>query len=818
MIVEIYGTSNECVETDILLPPYPELLYQIPMQGEITIDESFESPVTGSFNFITTYEYKTAVRVRLCAGTRLTMFGFSFRVAGSPQIEEIRATEQPDRMIAVSISLDSCHLWVNEPVPLVWDAFAYKDGKEECEGRSGEIGGNNPQRTEKLSLADIAYRAGGSYSGPYCYKEIPNNVNREEFTTFENELQPWLKVLGGFVRYSNPAAVELISWHGTPQWKIHEFDIISSVQSSYQGVRWQDWNNQNTGWEQDICQDELLPQNKYPWPVPPLRDENQATIPYGFHLYPKTRVEFQDPTKLPAKTEEVRAEWRFRQRVTEIEIQGDKDAHLIPDITIMKDLSIQDGSYAKTKLTVTTIDGMPVKEERETWDFWGVLGYQLYDVNGEFTGAAPQWDIRERTTKIYTYDQDGYELGWIETGYQMRRFKEESPTQPETAALIVDEVGNAEVIDLYRWFAVPILNQKGNLIEPHFIYYSDERFNTNPQYLPPWEIIEVCLPSGEHSYVSIENKGWIEPRFVLASATYTNNFAYKENPLYDPESAEDPQTRYLTTGEEGYTKEQTKINYSKNTQNGVRTSPNLTNQSLIEKEDSFTTYKEDANAQGGDNFRAARRQVDQSISEGRPPTAAHLPPLWERIEPEPENGSNASLASPVEWEYFAETAHLPPSGVKRWPYLVDGSRNYEKATSWEQAQRALQTEADIEESKTSVSMSFTLLSPCLEWRAGDRALVTINGIRRKRRILGITRKFTINGLSALNNPVNVTQLVVKSAGADLQLGIDRPINLIFSKNRKPTPQSSNPLSRFFLRDGNTRGVLPVQQSQSRLNF
>lgn len=816
-MIEIYGQADECTPTDLLLPPYPPIFYQIPMQGEVTIDESFESPVTGSFNFITSYEYETAVRVRLCAGTRLSMFGFDFRVAGSPSIEEIRATEQPDRMIAVSISLDSCHLWVDEPVPLVKDSFGYKDGIEKCEGRTGPIGGNNPQRTEKLSLGDIARRAGGAYSGPYCFKEIPRDVNREESTTFNAELQPWLRVLGCFVRYSNPSAVEMISWRGTPQWKIREGDIISSVQTSYQGVRWQDWNNENTGWEQEICENELLPQNKYPWPVPVLRDENQSTIPYGFHLYPKTRLEFQDPAKLAPETEEVRAEWQFRQRITSVEVQGDKDAHLIPDITIMKDLSIQDGSYAKTKLTVTSIDGMPIREERETWDFFGVLGYQLYDVNRHFVGAAPQWDIKERTTKIYTYDQDGYELGWLEMGYRMGRFKEENPTKPETAALATNFTSNSKIIDLYKWFAIPVLNQKGNLIEPHFIYYSDERFNVNPQYLPPWEIVEVCLPSGEHGYINIENKGWIEPRFLLASATYTNNFAYKENPLYNLASVDEPQARYLTTGEEGYTKEQVKINYSKNTHNGVRTSPNLTG-SAVEKDDSFTSYKEDANAQGGDNFRSARRQVDQTVSEGRPATAPCLPPLWGRIEPEPENGNDASLDSPIEFDYYAETAHLPPSGVKRWPYLVEGSRNYEKATSWQEAQRALQTEADIEESKTAISMSFTVLSPCLEWRAGDRALVTINGIRRARRILGISRKFTISGLSLLNNPVSVSQLVVKSAGADLQLGIDRPISFIFSKNRKPVRQSSNPLERFFLRDTNTRGVLPVPQTQSRLNF
>lgn len=816
-MIEIYGQANECVKTDLLLPPFPDLLYQIPMQGEISIDESFESPVTGSFNFVTTYEYETEVRVRLCAGTRLSMFGFAFRVAGSPQIEEIRATEQPDRMIAVSISLDSCHLWVNEPVPLVWDWFGYRDGNEKCEGR-GEIGSNSPQRTEKLSLYEIALRAGGQYSGPYCYKEIPNNVNREESTTFESELTPWLRVLGSFVRYSNPSAVEVIKWHGTPQWKISESEIISSVQTSYQGVRWQDWGNRQTGWEQDICQNELLPLNKYPWPIPLLKDEDQTTIPYGYHLYPKSRVEFQDPSKLKESgNEDVRAEWRFRQRVVSVDIQGDKDAHLTPDIAIMKDLSIQDGSYAKTKITVTSLDGMPVREERETWDFWGVLGWQLYDAEGNFTGAAPQWDIKERTTKVYTYDQDGYELGWMETGYRMGRFKEENPTEPETAAL--DLIADEEIVDLYEWFAIPILNQKGNLIEPHFIYYSDERFNTNPQYLPPWEIIEVCLPSGEHRYVSIENRGWIEPRFLLASATYTNNFAYRENPLYDPESAEEPQARYLTTGEEGYTKEQTRINYSRNTQNGVRTSPSLAGSSnTTDKEDSFTTYQEDANAQGADNFRTARRQVQENVSEGRPATAPHLPPLWGRIEPEPENGEDASLPSPVEYEYFAETAHLPPPGIKKWPYLVEGSKSYEKAKSWQEAQRALQTEADIEESRSALNMSFTILSPCLDWRAGDRCQVTINGIKRQRRILGISRKFTINGLSMLNQPVSSAVLVVKSAGTDLQLGIERPIDFYFRKERKPIAQPTNPLERFFLRDTKTRGVLPVQQSQSRLNF
>ena len=172
----------------------------------------------------------------------------------------------------------------------------------------------------------------------------------------------------------------------------------------------------------------------------------------------------------------------------------------------------------------------------------------------------------------------------------------------------------------------------------------------------------------------------------------------------------------------------------------------------------------------------------------------------------------------MEYEYFAETAHLPPPGIKKWPYLVEGSKSYEKAKSWQEAQRALQTEADIEESRSALNMSFTILSPCLDWRAGDRCEVTVNGIKRQRRILGISRKFTINGLSMLNQPVSSAVLVVKSAGTDLQLGIERPIDFYFRKERKPIAQPTNPLERFFLRDTKTRGVLPVQQSQSRLNF
>lgn len=819
-MIEIYGQLNECIETDLLMPPYPSIFYQIPMQGEVTIDETFESPVTGSFNFVTTIDYEKEVRTRLCAGTFLMMFGFGFRVAGSPQIEEIKATEQPDRMIAVSISLDTCHLWVNEPVPLVLDRFDYGLSNSKCESPAGGVAANNPMRAERLSLHDIAYRAGGSYSGPYCFKEIPNDVNREESTTFDAELQPWLRVLRGFVRYSNPLAVEVVNWYATPQWEIRESEVISNVKTTYKGVVWQNWTDEQTKWNQDICGEFSLPKNKFSWPVPPLRDEDQLTIPYGYHLYPKSRVEFQDPTKVvKEKNSQIRAEWRLRQRVVNVEIQGDENAHLIPDITLMKDLSIQDGSYAKTKITRTTIDGMPVKEERETWDFYGVLGYQLFDLDGNFIGAAPQWAIKEKATKIYLYDSDGYELGWTEIGYRMGRFKEESPSQPETAALIADDIENAKTIDLYKWFPIPILNQKGNLIEPHFIYYADERFNTNPQYLPPWEIIEVCLPSGESRYISIENRGWIEPRFILASATYTNNFTFIQNPSYDPDSAEDPQALFLTTGEEGYTKEQVTINVSKNTQNSVRTSANLTEVLKgIEKEDSFTTYQESANAQGPENFKTAKRQVEQTTSEGRPQTAPHLPPLWERIEPEPDNGADASLASPIEWEYFVETAHLPPSGTKKWPHLAGGTKTYEKARSWSEAMSAIQAEADIEESKSAIDMSLTVLSPCLNWRAGDRCLVTINGIRRQRRILSISRQFVINGLSILNHQSNTSVLTIKSGGSDLQLGIDRPVGLIFGQQRKPTTRPVNPLERLFIRDGSTRGALPIPQTRSRLNF
>lgn len=822
--IEILGEQQtDCLKVPIVLPPFPDIFHFIPMEGQLQWSESFESHPTGSLKFRTLSIYEPTILASLRNGTHINFYGFHFRITGSPQITVIKASTQPIRAIEVSISLSGYHeIFIEEQVPLTLSPAL----------NEGDCASGNPtgRRSEKLYLSDIARRAGGSYIGPDDVPiEVPKDVTRESSTSFSSELSARLRYLGSgcFVRYRGPA-VEAVPWFSTPQHIIREEEIISDVQKSYNGVRIQEFDRTDFNpFYPHIC-DELLPPAPLEIPTPPLREENQSLILPAVHYYPKVELtgKFSEEAGVE-KTEDLQGDGadqvKFAWRDATLKVEtliSNGNANIMPSMGLVKDLSIQStgSNYGSTRITQIWLGNKLIKEILEDFDFYGLTGRDIVNLStGEVVGAEPIWGVKKKTTKNFFFDDKGRELGWIMTGYQWRTLKEESPDVLETASLdLTDEIDAAEFA-LYQWQQIPIYAVHGQVLEPLFRYYQEPDLNQGQpgSFLPPWNIQQVRLPDGTCRYVNA-GEDFIEPYFMSKSATYYSSFTVAKNPQYDPTSGEIVGA-FLTSGEESYEMTEVKIIESQTTRQSVFTD-SLEKRSTPEEQDKFMTISSSANAQGADNFKTQLKQVNRQIADARPTAVEVREIAWKRQEPEPKNGNDkAGEDKKLEFRYFAETPYPPPSGIKRYPQLVGGSKNYAHAATLQKAQLGAYIELNIDDAQQSLSESFTVFGFHPEYRPGDRLRRLYNGEWANRRILSVSWQIDFRGLvQAFDGSIQVD--AGAEAGTQLQLGIDRVTNPIYTQERKIENGVREPqeLDRFFIRENITLGSLPEIKQQSRL--
>lgn len=865
--------SKKILRTNYVPEPYPEFLNLLPiLAGNISWSESFESEPSGSIEFKTGWENRYLVVQLLNVGVSIELFGIGFRVSDLRMIEVPR-TQTLGPIVVVSVSLSGAHGWASEEVPLVIKNFDNTETGERCDPTANKAK-DVRMRSQYLSLAQIAARSGGSYSGFAGEITVPNDVGPDTATTFMTELDARLRQNICFKVLSEPGRIVAKGWDNTPLWNIPEGDLLKEVTRSFSGELRRSTNLSAQPFH-FLPLGEALPSAIPPFGTLPLVQEDLTKYLHSEHYFPKAEVTglFLDDSKLEAKrageTTKISrfyvnpdeknqlnngaadgVRWRRRTRKEET-IKSNPTASAPPSgLGLVKTTSInfyESGSnYVKTNEIVTTIDGMPLKKQIIKYGFSGIRGVDLYNSSTKkVDGVNPLgfWQKIEDTTEVVEYDKEGWRLRSVTTGWRTAIHQTEGVSdvsnsdsdpsqdfatlkfQPATGDSATDIAFKQASLICYLPKQIPVYQLEENILSPYNAYYGDVM-------LPDFEIEEVCSPTGELTYKRIDNISdgkWIDPRFVKEQQNYSVAFTETEDPRNIKIRADNltaalanikPEYPPLFAGSEELNYSKVEITSVKNPRwyGSVNLPPGETmadfNQSRNTRdEDRFISVAKKAVA-GGVNFNSQLSEQNTSTNNGRPGAATQLPSMWERVEPR-SNSVNPNEQNPERGKrrYFLETAHLPPKGNKQFHQQLQGSGlSYPYAKTLTEAYRAAELDYKIQDAQNSVREELLIwYSPLM--RSGDRISYICNGEVRRRRVFGLNNSVDIKG--RING-----KPYLQSPGTSLQVGAELPV--AFSRSSKLDPAANKlndiqDLSRLELRSLNDIGKITQSNQQSRVN-
>jgi len=865
--------SKKILRTNYVPEPYPEFLNLIPiLAGDISWSESFESEPSGAIKFKTGWENRYLVVQLLNVGVAIELFGIGFRVSDLRMIE-IPRSKNVSPIIVVSVSLSGAHNWASEDVPLVLTNFSNTETGERCDPTANKAK-DVRLRSKTLSLAEIATRAGGSYSGIAGKINVPNDAGPETTTNFITELDARLRQNGSFKVLSEPGRIRTKQWGSTPTWKIPEGDLLKEVTRAFSGELRRPSNFSAKPFH-FLPLGEQIPNSIAPFGVMPIVQEDLSKYLHSEHYFPKAEITglFLDDSKLESKlageTSKISrfyvnpdeknqlansgsdgSTWRRRTRKEET-TESDPNASSPPSgLGVVKTTSInfyESGSnYVKVNEKITTIDGMPLKKQTLKYGFFGIRGIDLYNsVTKKVTGVNPLgfWGLIENITEVIEYNDEGWRLRSVTTGWRMGVHQIEGVSdvsnsdsdpsqdfatlkfQPTSGDTATDIAFKQASLICYLPKQIRVYEIEENILAPYNAHYGDVE-------LPDFELEEVCSPTGEKTYKRIDNIGdgkWIDPRFVKAQQRYSAAFAETEDPRNikirnDNATAAPadikPEYPPLFAGSE-------ELNFSENKITSVKTPKwygtvnlppgetmaDFNRSRATSGEDRFLSITKKAVA-GGINFNSQLSEQTTSTNNGRPGAATQLPSVWERIEPR-SNAVDPNEQNPERGKrrYFIETAHLPPKGNKKFSQQLEGSGlSYPHATTKSQAYLAAETEFKIVDAQSSVQEELLIwYNPQI--RSGDKITYICNGEVRRRRVFGVNNSATIKGVINGKN-------YLQSPGTALQVGAELPVAFIQSSKLDPSANKLNPvqdLSRLEIRSLNDIGTITQSSQQSRVN-
>lgn len=863
--------SKKILRTNYVPEPYPEFLNLVPiLAGNISWSETFESEPSGAIEFKTGWENRYLVCQLLHVGVAIELFGIGFRVSDLRMIEVPRS-KSSGPIVVVSVSLSGAHGWASEDVPLVLKDFDNTETGERCDPTVSKTR-DVRMRSQYLSLAQIAARSGGSYSGFAGKVTVPNDAGPDTTTNFMSELDARLRQNGCFKVLSEPNRIRTKNWNSVPTWQIPEGDLLKEVTRTFSGELRRLTNLSDRPFH-FLALGEQIPGLIPPFGTMPLVQEDLSKYLHSEHYFPKAEITglFLDDSKLEKKrageTTKIsrfyvnpdeqtqnntsdQAQWRRRARKEET-TESDPNASSAPTgLGVVKTTSInfyESGSnYVKTNEKITTIDGMPYKKQTLKYGFSGIRGIDLYNpTTKKVSGVNPLgfWGLIENTTEVVQYDQEGWRLRSVTTGWRTAVHQTESISdvsnedsdpsedfatikfQPKTGDDPTDIAFKQASLICYLPKQIQVYEIEENILSPYNAHYGDVE-------LPDFELQEICSPTGELTYRRIDNIGdgkWIDPRFVRKQQRYSAAFAEIEDPrnikirkdnLTAAPADIKPEYPPLFAGSEELNFSEIKITSVKTPKwlGSVNLPPGETmadfNRSrATREEDRFLSIGKKAVA-GGINFNSQLSEQTTSTNTGRPGAATQLPSVWERVEPR-SNSIDPNEQNPERGKrrYFIETAHLPPKGNKRFQQQLEGSSlSFPHAETKSEAYLAAETDFKITDAQNSVREELLVwYNP--QMRSGDKITYICNGEVRKRRIFGVNNTVGIMGF--ING-----KPYLRTPGTSLQVGAELPVAFVRSSKLDPAAKKLDPkqdLSRFQLRNLNDIGTITQSSQQSRIN-
>lgn len=828
----VVASGAESIRTDYLSPPYPAIFYQLPIQGSFSWTDNFEGHPSGSLNFTTWAGMRYAIVSLLCEGAEFSAFGVGFRVSSLSFTESANGIHE----IAVQVGLGGKHENYDFDVPLKGGGTVSTQSPAleldpNCAGKIPESA-QKKATPRYTSVQELAAKAGDAFSGPFM--KVPIAAEGNESGNFMSIAQQQVRMFGCFLDYSDFGEVTARSLYGVAHHHLETWQIKSDISTSVTGRKRRGLGVGEVFRHPDLVGVETFTQYPYPKgqvsvPIP----ENTSIYPWVATYDPKRKLEgkFSEPPEstdkedTSANSEYQQPRWKAHVPVRKVIPKPGDDPSIPPAGTgTLKDVSLTFDNSGPTKEQEIEIteDDQPVESSYKKYGFvfYGknmftnggrLVGASRTDAIDDRGGAAPGcWQPVERWTKKHFWDIDGafsvsrdtgYYLGWDLTGEILGRYKVES-NELETTKLKATDKIEGELLRCHYFQWIPNLGAERYYLEAKRDYYND---------MPPRpvETYKICLPNGTSQYAQVEDPSWVEEFFVVRKTIRENAFSARP----DPESKPPDELRQpLTRGQERYHEEWVTVLPSVNTRTDNFNIPNPSlqlSQPLLDEQDSYIVTQRNYSS-GDAQFANSLAMSTGEKNYGRPPT--HLRrTLWEKVEPEPDNGSNnkSSATAQNQIEHYLSSGGINPDAR-----VEGGSLTYPFATTLSQALTAAQTDLTIQNitggTKDSFSIDFNL-----NMKAGNTLSYVANNTVRRRRILSISREVLIDSKGGVP--------ILLGRNCSISLGIERTAPMVYSSRKAPVaaperkPQGQT-LQRLYIPDRYPLGEILDPDLPSRRNF
>ena len=466
---------------------------------------------------------------------------------------------------------------------------------------------------------------------------------------------------------------------------------------------------------------------------------------------PGTEISFGSGAVTTPKTTLPKTRWQPKQPELTESIEGDPTASTSPYPVFVNDLSaVFDISGKRKRLKKTKLkNGQPISSQQEEWGYVAVARDNAIISVGS-TVINGVWRKISDSTTVYTYNNYGYLVESITTGTLLVRHQVENPQKPETLNFVVTGPIVESTFDPYRFKLVPSKTIETYELEPFSKYYSD---------IKPATITRTAyLADGKtETEIAEIDKSWIPPYFVALKTVVETATSIIPN----PKSTIDKPLPLLTAG--------------KSTINIER----ITIADRIGGKDPITYLRvvDNQSAQGaqlGSNVSNA----ETSTNSGRPPLAANL-------------GASLEIAKPPEPKEFIDPNPQPliiKSNISGDTIGIEGvnTLNFPIATSQSQAVAAAQVDIDITNAKNTIQSRFIIdFRPHL--MPGDKLIYQANQISKQRRIISVSQKLRIDGITSDRQPL------ITSEGTSIQVGVDYPTPIVVVQSSQSSIIGTAPL-------------------------
>jgi hypothetical protein len=787
--VTVYGNGNVVmigeresvpVYPPLLRSPHPWLLTSFPLEGQISINRSFEQHPSASFEFETSVG-KSFLQAALNPGLEVDIYGIPLRINSLPSIKELPRAIYPDGRVRVSISFGGrWENYVNDPCFLRGDGRNSFGNETPFADPDCQVGqGNSSINKSSTTVPTLLKKIKIPYIGPGLIEvQIPPDTPLDATINPVSALQERVRIANGFVFWSNPEGAEVKVVGSQSNWVYSEKDILGEIDTSYDAIDRPSKRKLISVEGFNPPEPDLInfPNSPIPFPIPILRGERPTALAYE---YPNSELsgEFSQPKDKNEEKTQGQSKPRYAkkepQRTTRIE--GDKNADVpLEGVNYVQNMSLcfDIGGQTKTRTFVNEENGTRVQEINEIWGF-AYTAISIYDSGSKrLKGTVSEtWKLLKKTTTNYVYDTNtGYLLYIIEDGFNTVRYKQESNDDPETLKLKSD----SDELPLYAFIQIPVTSRTSYRLKLMPNWSSEGLFET----------FKRCNRDGTSSTEIIFNPNYAPPYYVEIERSESLSFNSRPNPKNKNITTTSTTKRKpdLTAGEESRFQsiiDITPAKYQIFLTGEVVSGFAVQRQGAELQPQKFIKYIRKFKAQG-QSIAEALEEVSVEEGTGDPPTAQRRADLFAREEDNQDNKLNSNDTSDKLYRYFVQTAGYSFADP------IGGSESFSAAQTLGQALTAARCKLAIENWRAGLTENLQIPGN-LGIKEGDRFNYFCNGEYRQRVVLSVNHNISILGV--IGNQPQITIITSLTLGR----WIFPPLtwNQVLIPDSNPRPQDEN---------------------------